>query len=310
MKEAAIMVTGGAGFIGQHVVRLLAAQEQTVVALYHHKLPESLENVYPVCSDMGSAELLAAPLRGVETVIHLAWHGGLAGPETAVSYDPASPGVLPRNAQILKNLLTAMERAGTRRIVFVSASGAQRGAQVPFLQEKYLSEFLTLNSKVPEKVIVRSSVVFGGQAGGDPFLRSIMRVMKFPLYPVPRRRDVLSPVHVKDIAATIVAATQQPMDDEPATVLDVHGGENYAVQDIFRIVSDRCVKGTRIPLPSFLGTSLLPFLEREKSTDAHTPKLSHFLAIGSRGQDETRHANPFVAVVPKKLATFKEGVLE
>lgn len=309
MKEAAIMVTGGAGFIGQHTVRLLAEQGRTVVALYHHKLPESLENVYPVCSDMGSAELLAAPLRGVDTVVHLAWQGGLAGPENKIDYDPASPGLLPRNAQILKNLLTAMERAGTRRIVFVSAVGAQRSAQVPFLQEKYLSEFLVMNSKVPEKVILRSAVVFGGQGGGDPFLRSIMRVMKYPVYPVPRRRDEISPVHVKDLASTIVAATQHAMTDA-ASLLDVQGGENYAVQDIFRIVSDRCVKGTRIALPGFLSNSLMPLFERTASSEVQVPKLGHFLAIGGKCKDETRVGNPLVGVIPKKLASFKEGVLD
>ena len=40
---------------------------------------------------MGSAELMAAPLRGVETVVHLAWEGGLAGPTEPINFNPAIP---------------------------------------------------------------------------------------------------------------------------------------------------------------------------------------------------------------------------
>jgi uncharacterized protein YbjT (DUF2867 family) len=316
--EPAILVTGGAGFVGQHVVRQLAELGKTVVALYHHKLPESLDNVYPVGSDMGSAELLAAPLRGIDTVIHLAWEGGLTGPSEPVTFNCLSAGTghgLPRNAQVLRNLLTAMERAGTRRIVFVSAAGAGRSATIPFLQEKYLAEFLVLNSKIPEKVILRSTVVFGGQ-GSDRFVRSIMRVMKYPVYPVPKLASAVAPVHVKDLASAVVAAAQNPFREsgEPAALLDVQGGENYAVQDLFKIVSERCVKGTRIALPSFLGTPLLPLFERDGATPQPVAKIGHFLALGApkrKVEAETDAAEqPLQGVLPKKLATFRDGVLD
>ena len=138
--DQAVLVTGGSGFIGKHIVKHLAEAGETVVCMYHHRLPEPMANVYPVCSDMGSSELIAAPLRGVESVIHLAWEGGFVGPTERVSWNLNSNN-LPKNARLLKNLLSAMERAGTKRIVFMSAIGASRNAKTPFLQEKYLSEF-------------------------------------------------------------------------------------------------------------------------------------------------------------------------
>lgn len=296
-NEQAILVTGGAGFVGQHVVRQLAERGRTVVALYHHKLPETLESVYPVCSDMSSAELMAAPLRGVETVVHLAWEGGLAG------------SAAPRNETLLKNLLLAMERAGTKRIVFLSANGATRNAAVPFLREKYQCEHLVLNSKVPEKVVLRTTVMWGGQGANDRFLRSIIRVMKYPLYPVPKRAEIVAPAHVRDVADMLVSACSVRL-QEPAALLDVSGGESYQVQDLFKIVSDTYVKKTRIALPSFLGEPLLPFLERDRRVDQPLPKLAHFLAIGGKPREETKTANALTAVIPPKLATFKERILD
>ena len=304
--EAAVMVTGGSGFVGQQLVRQLADQGRTIVSVYHHRLPESLDNVYPVCSDMSSAELMLAPLRGVETVVHLAWEGGLMGPEI-LAWPPQGGAPPTRNAQVLANLIGAMERAGTRRMVFLSAIGAGYGAQVPFLREKYLAELMLLNSKIPEKIILRSSVVWGGQGGDDRFLRSIMRVMKYTLYPVPTRKDSLSPVHVRDLADTITRACRHDL-REPAAVLDVDGGQGYKVDELFRIVSDGYVKKTRFPVGGFLADSLLPLLERDAKNGLKTPKLRHFLALGGQRAASTQVENPLSGVLPENPASFKDHV--
>ena len=176
----AVLVTGGSGFIGQRLVRRLSNDGPVAVSMYHHRLPESLPNVFPVCSDMSSAELLAAPLRGIKTVVHMAWEGGLVGPTDTANWNPMSPAALPKNVKILKNLIAAMERAGTQRIVFVSAIGASSSAKAPFLREKYLAEFYVLNSTIPEKVVIRSSIACDSEGTSDRFVRSILRVMKFP----------------------------------------------------------------------------------------------------------------------------------
>ncbi len=307
--DGAIMVTGGSGFIGQQVVRTLAEQGRTVVSVYHHKLPDSLDNVYPVCSDISSAELMAAPLRGVETVIHLAWEGGLAGPGTPVSMTPRSPTPLTRNAQTLQNLVTAMERAGTRRLIFLSAMGASKRSTVPYLQEKYFAESLVLNSKIPEKIVLRTNVVFGGQGGNDRFLQSIRRVMKYPVYPVPKKQEGMAPLHVKDLAEILVNSSLIAMADS-AAVVEVEGPENYTVHDLFKIVSENYVKKTRFALGGVFGASLLPLLERDRRTGPANPKLAHFLALASAGSDQTKVDNPLTALIPKKIASFKERILD
>jgi NADH dehydrogenase len=302
-SEPAIMVTGGSGFIGQHVVRALADDGRTIVAVYHHKIPESRDNIYPVCADMSTPELMAAALRGVDTVVHLAWQGGLVGPTEAVHWDPADPKVLPKNAQVLYNLIKAMERAGTRRLVFLSAIGASPRATAPFLREKYLSEFLVLNAKIPEKVIIRSAVVWGGQTADDPFLKSIMRVMKYPIYPVPRKKDGISPLHVQDLADVIKTVVNQEM-TEPASLVEIGGGEKYELGALFKLVQTHYVKKMQLAIPGVLGESMLPILERDRGD--RTAKLKHFLALGGSSDDETRRQNPLADSLPAKFKSFKE----
>lgn len=305
----ATMVTGGSGFIGKEVVKALAEQGRTVVSVYHHKLPDSLDNVYPVCSDISSAELMAAPLRGVETVIHLAWEGGLAGPGQAVPMEPRSPAPLTRNAQMTQNLITAMERAGTRRLVFLSAMGASRRAPAPYLQEKYFAESLVLNSKIPEKVVLRTNVVFGGQGGNDRFLQSIRRVMKYVVYPVPSKSEGMAPLHVKDLAQILANASTIAMADQ-AAVVEVQGPETYKLNELFKIVSENYVKKTRFALGGVVGASLLPLLERDRRSGPQNPKLAHFLALDSAATEQTKVENPLTAVIPKQIGTFKERILD
>jgi nucleoside-diphosphate-sugar epimerase len=299
------MVTGSSGFVGQPLVRLLSEKGRTVVSVYRHRLPDSLEGAYPVCSDLSSPELMAAPLRGVETVLHLAWDGGLAGPDGPLPEDPLGPDVaLTKNLRAFKNLITAMERAGTRRLVFLSALGAAGKAQSPFLREKYQAELMLLNSRIPEKVILRSSVVWGGQGSADRFLTSIRRVLRYVIYPVPRRHGRLSPLHVKDLAALLVAATEASTKLD-VSLMEVNGGESYLIDDLLKLVSSSVVRRTQFPLRGVLGESLLPWLERNK--DGRVPRLQQFLCLAQDERPETlRQGNPLATILPDKVPGFKE----
>lgn len=284
-RETTVMVTGGSGYVGGEVVDGLAEWGHTVVSLYHHRLPQSRDGVFPVCSDMASPELLAAPLRGVDCVVHLAWQGGVVGPDTSWTWDPLGGGGESQNLTMLRSLIEAMERSGTRRIVFASALGASPDAASPFLREKYAAEFMILNSRIPEKVILRSSVVWGGTGGGDKFVRSMMRLLRYPFYPVPHRSQQIAPVHVEDVSDALVSACRDSMDQEPGLILELKGARTYRVEELLKLVSDRFVRKPRIPLGGVIGESLLPLFERESRQDPRIPCFQHFLALGNQTEE-------------------------
>jgi nucleoside-diphosphate-sugar epimerase len=307
--SAATLITGGSGFIGSNLSSFLSEKGKTVVSLYHHRLPEALENVFPVCSDMNSPELLAAPLRGVETVYHLAWEGGIVGPNDHVSWDPSTISTLPRNVQITRNLVTAMERTGTKRIVFLSAIGASRHTREPFLMEKYLAEFFILNSKIPEKIILRTSVVWGGKNEADKFIKSIQRVMKLPVYPVPRKAEGLSPIHIDDLVNLMSRLSRQDL-EKACSILEVNGGDVSKIEDIFKIVCDKCVSGSKIGIPGVIGESILPLFERDSAKDLKLPKLKHFLALGTSPSRVSQNNNPLLKILAKDRKSFRERLVE
>lgn len=306
----AVLVTGGSGFIGRLLVKRLAQSGRTVVSMYHHRLPEPMANMYPVCSDLSSADLLGSPLRGVETVVHLAWENNLVGAnEQDLVFDPLQ-NKMPRNVRLLHNLLTAMERVGTKRIVFVSANGADRRATTAFLKEKYCAEFMVLNSRIPEKIIVRPGIVCGGGGSHDRFLRSIVNVMKFPgVYPVPNFGSQISPLHVEDLAEVLKKSTEIKM-DEPSAILEVVGHEQFRIEEIFRMVSERFAKGAKLQLRGMLGNRLMPFFEKSSKEHPFAPKLRHYLALRNTVNESTREGNPLLPTLPEAFHSFKEVLAE
>ena len=121
-----IMVTGCAGFLGKAICRDIISKGDSIIGLYHQKLPEALDRMMPLCADLRTPEALLAPLRSVETVIHLAWSGGVLGSESLRGIGPSRERMLASgNVAMTLNLVRAMERQGVRRIVFVSWIGAE-----------------------------------------------------------------------------------------------------------------------------------------------------------------------------------------
>lgn len=297
------MVSGGSGFIGQHLVRKLAKERQ-VIALYHHKLPESMENVFPVCSDMSTPELLAAPLRGVITIVHLAWTGGLNGSLDKISEDPVVAASYSPNLQNMKNLIAAAERGKCRRLVFLSALGASRTSDSSFLREKYHAEFLLLNSKIPEKIIIRTAAVWGDRYGHDRFLNSILKIMKYPVYPVPAKKEGIAPIHVDDLTQMLHSAVQSDA-GTGARISEVCGGTCYQLQDLLKIVSTKVIKKTQLGVGGALGKSALPLFERQTANEKGSYRLSEYLVIKGALSDKGKEA-AIGSQWPEKVSAFEE----
>ena len=270
----AVLITGSAGFIGHHLVRKLTQVEPAVVCMYRHRLPEPHERVMPFFSDLRSAELLAAPLRGVDTVVHLAWSDSFVGPQEDVCAAHDVHNVFTPNLSALRNLMHGMERAGTPRLIFLSARGARRNARVAFLKEKYLAEHHLLNSAIKEKVIVRCPLTWSGAGRHDRLVKTFLRLMRFPgLCFLPDVRQQVSLAHVNNIAAQLAELCQQPVQTQ-SLIITPSTQVAYSVHELCKLISTAVLSRPKLPIGGVLGNAMLPFCE-----DAHAPKVKQMLAL-------------------------------
>ena len=116
-----VLVTGGAGFIGSNVVKLLSGEGYEVVVLdnlstgYRQNL-ESFKQVFLKVGDVRDADLIAAVMRDVEIVFHLAASVG----NVRSIEQPVEDSEVNVIGTIL--VLEAARRAGVKKIVCSSSA--------------------------------------------------------------------------------------------------------------------------------------------------------------------------------------------
>jgi UDP-glucuronate 4-epimerase len=127
-----VLVTGGAGFIGQHLCRALFARGYGVRVLdnFDDAYDPALKRVDPctdlVCGDICDPAVVREALSGVDAVCHLA---ARAGVRESIA-DPEPYGRV--NVGGTLTLLRAMAEMGVRRAVFTSSSSVYGSATGPF----------------------------------------------------------------------------------------------------------------------------------------------------------------------------------
>jgi UDP-N-acetylglucosamine 4-epimerase len=145
------LVTGGAGFIGSHVVEKLLELGQTVRVLDNHfsSTPANLEAVKGlvgpaaaarldfVVGDIRDPETCAAAVQGVQQIIHLAALGSvpLSLDEPRLCHDINATGTL--------NLMLAARAAGLKRFVYASSSAVYGDDPLPTKVENSLGRPLS-----------------------------------------------------------------------------------------------------------------------------------------------------------------------
>jgi NADH dehydrogenase len=187
-----VLVTGGTGFIGPHVVHALRARETAVRALVRDPARASRLAAWGVelaTGDVTDPASLRAACEGVDAVVHL------------VAIIRGRPSDFERvMSGGTRNVVAAAQEGGVRRFVLASALGLDERSKdaVPYFAAKWEMERAVRESGL-EHVIFRPSFVFGRDGGVLP---TFVRLARFaPITPVigsGRRR--LQPIWVEDLA--------------------------------------------------------------------------------------------------------------
>ncbi|MGL4173616.1 MAG: UDP-glucose 4-epimerase GalE [Actinomycetota bacterium] len=262
------LVTGGAGYIGAHVVRALRADGMQVVVLDDLSTgrEERVGDAPLVRASLVDRETVRAVLRNhrVRGVVHIAAKKQV-GESVDQPYEYYRQNVL---GQV--ELMEAMRDNGITRMVFSSSAavyGAAEGDQVtedvclkptsPYGQTKVVGEWLTAAAAVHglRAVCLRYFNVAGTATPelGDPAVLNLIPMVFDQLSRGERPQifgaDYLTPdgtcvrdyIHVEDVADAHVAAARyvdgdQPL-DQPLS-LNIGRGEGYSVRDVLAVIGE------------------------------------------------------------------------
>ncbi len=197
-----VLVTGGTGFIGPHVIHALRAKETPVRALVRDPARATRLAAWGVelaTGDVTDPASLRAACEGVDAVVHLV---AIIRGEPADFERVMSEGT--------RNVVTAAQEAGVRRFVLASALGLDERSKdaVPYFAAKWEMERAVRESGL-EHVILRPSFVFGRDGGVLPtFVRLARYAPVTPIIGPGRQR--LQPIWVEDLAEYYARAIDEP----------------------------------------------------------------------------------------------------
>ncbi len=193
-----ILVTGGTGFVGPHVVHALRAAGQDVRVLARKPTSKGARRVASwgaelVHGDMTNAESLRRAVEGCETVVHL-----VAIPSGS---EEQFERIMTRGT---RDLAEAAKEAGVTRFVHMSALGTSPASKdlTPYFRAKWNQE-QTVKASGIDHVIFRSSFIFGADGGMLPLL--VKQVRWAPVVAVVGTRR-MQPIWVEDVAAFFAKA--------------------------------------------------------------------------------------------------------
>ena len=201
-----VVVFGGSGFIGSHVVsRLSAAGCRVRVPTRRrerarHLLP--LPTVELVATDTFDQATLQRLVRGSDAVVNLV---GVLHGRRGTPYGPAFERA---HVRLVDKLANACLAEGVTRVVHVSAIGADSHGPSMYLRSKGDGEAILRAQSALHWTIFRPSVVFGE---GDSFLNLFASMQRIaPVVPLGGADQRFAPVHVGDVACAIEHALCGP----------------------------------------------------------------------------------------------------
>lgn len=243
-----VAVTGAAGFVGRHLLPLLAEQDDEVRALARPGPPgASLPgNVDLMRGDVRNRETVRALVAGSDLVVHL-----------AASFDPGDDvaGIIIEGT---RQVVQVALEARVRRLIFLSCLGADAAAHSPFYAAKWQAECEIRSSELPF-VILRPSLILGPD---DGVLRPLAHLIRsWPVVPVPGSgTERTQPVSVDDVARCIMLALSRG--DVANELVAVGGSVFVTLRELVDLVAGRLgqVRPKVLVPESFMPavTALLP----------------------------------------------------
>jgi NADH dehydrogenase len=190
-----VLVTGGTGFVGPHVVRAIANAGHDLKLLVRDSTRSRELPGQPVVGEMTNAVSLTTAVEEIDVVVHLVAirQGREKQFETVME-------------QGTRDLVASAKEAGVKRFVLMSALGTSEDTKdlVPYYHAKWEME-QTVKGSGLDHVIFRPSFVFGRDGGILPTFRKLAKLA--PVTPIIGSGEQrIQPLWIDDVAAYFAAA--------------------------------------------------------------------------------------------------------
>lgn len=249
-----ILVTGGTGFVGRHLVRELVGQGYPVRVLVRNLsvakdiLPGEVELVK---GDVTNRASLTEACKGIDSVMHL----------VAIIRETGDLTFEKVNVEGTLNTVIAAEQSGVNRFIHLSALGARDDALYRYTYSKWLGEEAVRQSGL-NWTVLRPSVIYGD---GFNFFNRLLQSVKMcppPFVPVPGRGTTLfQPIAVEDVVKCMITALKAPA--MSGQVYEIGGPEYLSYNQMLdAMLSVMNIRRVKLKIPMFIMNMVVPLMEK------------------------------------------------
>lgn len=256
MKDLTVVVFGGSGFIGSHLVAHLAEEgARVVVPTRRYESAKHLillPRVEVVEADISDDAVLRRLVAGKDAAINL------VGILHSRRGSPYGEDFRRAHVELPRRIVAACAAEGVPRFLHMSALGAAAEGPSMYQRSKADGEVAARSEPTVAATIFRPSVVFGP---GDKFLNVFARVQKYaPFVWLPGASVDFQPVYVCDVARAFAHALLDLKTRHQ--VYDFGGPKIYSLGDLVRLAGRYAGHPRRVyEMPMWLGRLAAAFLE-------------------------------------------------
>jgi uncharacterized protein YbjT (DUF2867 family) len=297
-----VLVTGGTGFVGTHLVNRLLQRGHEVAVLARD--PRKTRNRYnrpveTVGGDVLDRESVAGAAAGRQAVVHLV---GIIHERGAQTFDRM-------HREATENAVAGAERAGVRRFLHMSAMGTSEDSPSEYGRTKAAGERAVRGSGLAW-TIFRPSIIFGPGDGFVSLLAPIVRRNPGFIPVIGPGTTRFQPVSIYDVTRVFADALERP--ETAGKAYEVGGPDVLTLNDIYREIAAAVGKAGKplIHFPIWYGRLLARAFEalaRRGVLDA--PPLTRD-QLESLSRDNTGDIVPTLADFPGEWRRFAPGIRE
>jgi len=233
-----VCVIGGGGFVGRHLVALLAKRGYQVLIPTRRREPIKdlavLPGVQVVEANVHDPVALKQLLHGCDAVINLVGllHETAAGPMDTPHLERGN--FQYAHIELPTKIIQACFAAGVTRLLHMSALGADPVSHSAYQRSKAAGEQTVRDARKHLNVTVfRPSVIFGP---GDSFLSLFAKLMRFsPVIPLAGANARFQPVYVGDVARAFVEALEKP--ETISQTYSLCGPKAYSLEELVKLTA-------------------------------------------------------------------------
>ena len=244
MNKQRIVVLGGTGFVGRHMISRLTADGHSITLLSRNPNSHSSRFLPPAVAiktvNVYDKDKLVAAFSGADVIINLVGILNERGDN--------GRGFQRAHVELTQTVIDACQQSDVKRLLHMSALNAGRGHSY-YLKSRGEAEKRVKGSGL-DWTIFQPSVIFGVD---DGFFNRFAQLLKLTMVlPLARAKARFAPVYIGDVVEAFVNSLDQ--EKTIGRIYELYGPNIFSLYRIVRLTAAQLhLRRFVLPLPDFLG---------------------------------------------------------